>query len=173
MTITRPDASEFAPFYAGYVGKVSPPDPVAMLKNQLTTFERLSSISDDQGNYQYATGKWSVKELLGHMADTERVFGYRLVRIARGDQTPLAGFDENAWAAAAPHARRHVTEVAGELIAVRHATIALVESLDGASIGHTGVANNTPISARALCWIIPGHAQHHLDILRDRYGVKI
>lgn len=173
MTITRPEASEFAPFYAGYVGKVSPPDPVEMLKNQLTTFERLTSLSDDQGNYQYATGKWSVKELLGHVADAERVFGYRLVRIARGDQTPLAGFDENAWAAAAPHARRHVAAVVNELIAVRHATIALVESLDGATIGNTGVANNASISARALCWIIPGHAQHHLDILRDRYGVKL
>jgi hypothetical protein len=173
MTITRPEAAEYAPFYAGYVGKVSPPDPMEMLKNQVIAFERLRSMSDDQGNHQYATGKWRVKELLGHVADSERVFGYRLVRIARGDQTPLAGFDENAWAATAPHARRRVAELLDELIAVRRSTIALIESLDGASIGNTGVANEQPVSARALCWIIPGHAQHHLDILRDRYGVKL
>ena len=173
MIIARPDASEFAPFYSGYVGKVSPPDPAAMLRNQLTVFERLRSTPDDLGNFQYATGKWSVKEVLGHMADAERVFAYRLVRIARGDQTPLAGFDENAWAAAAPHGRRHITAVVDELIAVRRSTLALIDSIDDAQIGNSALANNLPVSARALCWIIPGHAQHHLDILRDRYHVKI
>jgi hypothetical protein len=173
MIISRPDASEFAPFYSSYVGKVSPPDPVEMLKNQLTVFERLRSMPDDLGNHQYATGKWTAKEVLGHMSDTERVFAYRLVRIVRGDQTPLAGFDENAWAAAAPHKRRHVTAVVDELVAVRRSTMALIESVEDAQIGNSSLANNTPVSARALCWIIPGHAQHHLDILRDRYSVKI
>jgi uncharacterized damage-inducible protein DinB len=173
MTISRPDPSEFAPFYAGYVGKVSPPDPMEMLKNQLTVFERLRAMSNDQGNFQYATGKWTVKEVLGHMADTERVFTYRLVRIARGDQTPLAGFDENAWAAAAPHRHRNIAAVVDEMMAIRRSTLALVDSLDDGQVGNTAMANNKPVSARALCWIIPGHAQHHLDILRDRYQVKI
>ena len=173
MIISRPDASEFAPFYAGYVGKVSPPDPQEMLRNQLTVFERLRSMADDLGNFQYANGKWTVKEVLGHMSDTERVFTYRLVRIVRGDQTPLAGFDENAWAAAAPHGRRHITAVADELVAVRRSTMALIDSIEDAQIGNSALANNKAVSARALCWIIPGHAQHHLDILRDRYNVKI
>ena len=173
MIIARPYASEFAPFYAGYVGKVSPPDPTSMLGNQLTVFERLRSMGDDLGNFQYATGKWTVKEVLGHMSDTERVFTYRLVRIVRGDQTPLAGFDENAWAAAAPHGRRHITAVVDELVAVRRSTMALIDSIEDAQIGNSALANNNSISARALCWIIPGHAQHHLEILRDRYAVKI
>jgi len=112
-----------------------------------------------------------VKELIGHMADTERVFTYRLLRIARADKAPLAGFDENAWAAVAPHGKRRLADVVDELIAVRRSTIALVESLDDTAIANAGVANNSPVTARAICWIIPGHAQHHLGVLHERYGV--
>jgi uncharacterized damage-inducible protein DinB len=172
MTITPPDPREFNAFYAGYVGKVPAGGPLAMLKSQIAVFERLAALPNNDGNHRYADGKWSVKEVLGHMADAERVFSYRLVRIARGDTTPLAGFDENAWAAVAPHGRRTLAAVVQELIAVRRATISLVESLDETAIANTSVANNHPISARAICWIIPGHAQHHLDVLRERYGVN-
>jgi DinB superfamily len=169
MTLTKPQETEFAPFYAGYVGKVS--DPVALLAEQIAAFEKLRGLAESVGDHRYAEGKWSVKELVGHMADTERVFGYRLIRIARGDQTPLAGFDENAWAAVAPHRKRPLAAVVDELIAVRRSTIALVESLDDTAMANAGVANNNPVTARAICWIIPGHAQHHLDVLRERYGV--
>jgi hypothetical protein len=170
MTIPRPAPSEFATFYAGYVGQVS--DPVALLTEQIAAFEKLRGLAETVGDHRYAEGKWSVKELVGHMADAERVFGYRLVRIARGDRTPLAGFDENAWAAVAPHGKRPLAAVVDELIAVRRSTIALVESLDETAIANTGVANNNPVTARAICWIIPGHAQHHLEVLRERYGVS-
>lgn len=170
MTIARPAQSEFNPFYAGYVGKVS--DPVALLKDQIAAFEKLRGLAETVGDHRYAEGKWSVKELVGHMADTERVFTYRLLRIARADKAPLAGFDEKAWAAVAPHARRRLAEVVDELIAIRRSTIALIESLDDTAIANTGVANNSPVTARAICWIIPGHAQHHLDVLAERYGVK-
>lgn len=172
MTIAQPHPSEFNAFYAGYVGKVPASGPLAMLKDQIAVFETLAALPDSEGNHRYADGKWSVKEVLGHMADAERVFTYRLVRIARGDKTPLAGFDENAWAAAAPHSTRTIAAVVNELVAIRRATVALVESLDDPAVGNTGVANNHPISARAICWIIPGHAQHHLDVLREWYGVK-
>lgn len=173
MTIQKPFETEFAAFYAGYVSKVSPQGPVALLEDQLDAFDLLRKLREDQGNHRYAEGKWSVKELAGHVADAERVFGYRLLRIARADQTPLAGFDEKAWAATAPHGNRRLADVADELIAVRRATIALVASLDEAALSHTAVANNKAVSARAICWIIPGHAQHHLDILRERYAVKV
>ena len=169
MTIPRPQDTEFAPFYAGYVGNVS--DPVALLKDQIAAFETLRGLADAKGDHRYADGKWSVKEVLGHMADAERVFGYRLVRIARADKTPLSGFDENAWAAVAPHGKRPLAGVADELIAVRRSTIALVESLDETALANMALANNNPVTARAICWIIPGHAQHHLDVLRERYGV--
>ena len=172
MTITRPAPTEFAQFYAGYIGKVSDHGPVAALTAQIAELERLRSMPEDKGNYRYADGKWSVKDVLGHISDAERVFTYRLTRIARGDQTPLAGFDENAWAKTAPHGRRPVADVVDELIAIRRSTLALLSSLDDATLSNTGVANNNPVSARAICWILAGHTRHHLDILSERYGVK-
>ena len=172
MTMTRPQPSEFAQFYAGYIGSVPDSGPVALMTEQIGTLERLKSLPEDQGNYAYADGKWSVKEVIGHLADAERVFSYRLTRIARGDQTPLAGFDENAWAKAAPHRRHKLADVVEELIAVRRSTLALMHSLDESSIGNTVVANNNPVSARAICWILAGHTKHHLDVLGERYGVK-
>lgn len=173
MTIPQPQSSEFNPFYAGYVAKVPANGPVALLGSQIGAFERLRALPEADGNHRYAEGKWSVKELLGHIADAERVFCYRLLRIARGDKTPLAGFDENAWAATAPHGTRRLADVVDELIAVRRATLALVNSLNDAALSGTTLANNNAVSGRAICWIMPGHAQHHLDILRERYGVKI
>ena len=172
MTIHRPDPSEFAAFYAGYVGKVPDRGPAHLLAEQIRSFEALRSLPDDKADYRYADGKWTVKELIGHVTDAERVFSYRLTRIARGDKTPLAGFDENAWARTAPHGRRPMAAVVDELIAVRRSTLALIDSLDETSIANIGVANNHPVSARAICWIMAGHTKHHLDILLERYGVK-
>jgi len=172
MKFTRPDQSEFAPFYAGYVGKVPDSGPAALMKEQIGQLDTLRALPEDKANYAYGAGKWSVKELIGHVADAERVFSYRLTRIARGDKTPLSGFDENAWAKTAPHARRRIADVVDEMIAVRRATLALVDSLDESTIGNVGLANNNSISARAICWIMAGHTKHHLDILAERYGVK-
>ena len=120
--------------------------PAAFLAAQLAEFERIRGLADTKGDLRYAEGKWSVKEVLGHMADAERVFAYRLLRIARADKTPLAGFDENAWAEIAPHGRRPLADVVDDLIAVRRATITLVDSLDEAALGNVGVANNNPVS---------------------------
>lgn len=173
MTITQPQETEFAPFYAGYIAKVSTTGPIALLENQLDAFDLLRKVPADESNHRYAHDKWSVKEVVGHVADAERVFSYRLLRIARADETPLAGFDENAWAKTAPHGNRRLADVADELIAVRRSTIALVASLDETMLARTALANNKSVSARAICWIIPGHAQHHLEILRERYGVKV
>ena len=171
MTINRPQQSEFAEFYAGYVSKVPESGPVAALKDQISTLEKLKSLPEDKANYAYADGKWSVKEVIGHCADAERVFAYRLTRIARGDKTPLAGFDENLWAKTAPHKRRPMRAVVDEMIAVRGATLALMESLDETAIANSTTANNKDITGRALCWIIAGHAGHHLGILHERYGI--
>ena len=170
ISIDRPQASEFNEYYARYVGKVSG-DPVAALKGQMAAFEKLRGLPESTGEHRYAEGKWSVKEVLGHMADTERLFSYRLLHIARGDAAALPGMDEKVWSASAPHASRRIADVADEMIAVRRATIALVESLDAAAAARTGVASGFPVSARALVWILPGHAQHHLDVLTDRYGI--
>lgn len=173
MTISRPDPSEFAPFYAGYVGKVPESGPAPLLEQQIGDLEKLRSLPEDKANYAYADGKWTVKELIGHVADAERVFSYRLTRIARGDTTPLAGFDENAWARTAPHGRRPMTAVVDEMIAVRRATLALIDSLDETAVSNVGLANNNSVSGRAICWIIAGHTQHHLDVVREKYGVAM
>jgi hypothetical protein len=173
MTIPRPQESEYPKFYAGYIGKVAASGPLALLESQRPAFAALGTLDEERGDYRYADGKWTVKEVLGHMADAERVFAYRLLRIARGDQTPLAGFDENAWAVTAPHARRRLKDIADEMSAIRDSSVAFYRSLDETAVVRQGTANNAPITARALAWILPGHAQHHLDILRERYGLRI
>lgn len=172
MTIAKPQAAEFNEFYAGYIGKVPATGPLALLHAQIPAFDALAALSDQDANYRYAADKWSVKEVLLHMSDTERLFSYRLLHVTRGDQAPLAGMDEKKWMAAAPHQHRRIADVAQEMLAVRRATIALVESLDAAALARTGTANSFPISARALCWILPGHAQHHLEVLREKYRIS-
>jgi len=170
--ISKPAPEEFASFYAGYIDRVSESGPVAALEKQRTALAALAALPDEKANHRYADDKWTVKEVLGHMADAERVFSYRMLRIARGDTTPLAGFDEALWAASAPHRHRPVADIVGELLAVREATLALIGSMDDAALVRTAVANGKPVSARALCWIAAGHAQHHLLILSERYNVR-
>lgn len=168
----RPEPTEHAPFYAGYIALVSDAGPVAALEAQRTAIRRLATLSERDAEHRYAEGRWSVKELLGHVADTERVFAYRLLRIARADATPLAGFDENLWAASAPHHARPVARVVHDLLAVREATLSLVESLDPAALLRSTEANGRLVSGRSLCWMLAGHAQHHLAILQARYGLQ-
>jgi hypothetical protein len=172
MNMKRPDQSEFAPFYAGYIGKVPDSGPGPLMKEQIEQLEKLRALPEDKANHAYAPDKWTVKELIGHLSDAERVFSYRLTRIARGDKTPLSGFDENAWAKTAPHGKRKMADVIDEMIAVRRSTLALMDSLDDSMISNVGLANNNSVSARAICWIMAGHTKHHLDILAERYGVK-
>ncbi len=169
--ITKPGEAEYAPFYAAYVNQVTPSGPVTGLEAQRADIERFRDLPDDRADYRYAEGKWSVKEVLGHLSDAERVFAYRLLRAARADLTPLSGFDENAWAVSAPHAHRPIGAIVDELLAVRMSTLALVGSLDHAALERSVEANGKLVTARALCWIIPGHAAHHLAILRERYGL--
>jgi uncharacterized damage-inducible protein DinB len=171
MVISKPTEGEFAAYYAGYIGKVPEAGPVAALEAQRAEIASLRGLSDERGVHRYAEGKWSVKEVLGHLSDAERVFGYRLLRIARADTTPLAGFDENQWAATAPHHHRSTADVVDELLAVRAATLALIRSLDEPALARSGVANGQPVTGRAICWILAGHTQHHLHILHERYGV--
>jgi hypothetical protein len=173
MTIAKPQTSEFNEYYGRYIDKVGSNGPVEQLQAQVATFHRLGHLSEKDAGSRYADGKWSVKEVIGHMADVERLFSYRLLHLARGDQAPLPGMDEKAWSATAPHDGRRLPAITNEMISVRFATIMLVESLDEAALARAGVASGFPITARALCWILPGHAQHHLDVLRDRYHITV
>jgi uncharacterized damage-inducible protein DinB len=129
----------------------------------------LAELPDARGDHRYAEDKWSIRQLVGHVSDAERNFTYRARRIARGDATPLAAFDENAYAETAGSERRTLSSLAAELKAVREATLALFSSLPDDAWTRTGTASGKMVSVRALAYIAAGHAQHHLKILKERY----
>jgi uncharacterized damage-inducible protein DinB len=169
----RPESSEYAPFYHGYVATVPEGDVVALLRqNGGELHDALAAIPEDRGGFRYADGKWSIREVVGHMIDAERIFTYRALRIARGDTTPLAAFDENEYVKTAGSEARTLSNLVRELGAVREASVQLFESLPDDAWGRSGVASGKNISVRALAYITAGHAMHHLKILRERYGVK-
>jgi hypothetical protein len=172
LLITRPGRDEADSYYDRYINKVSDENLGDQLTHQLRELEQLfEDVTDRAALSRYAPGKWSIKEILGHLADTERIFMHRLLRIARGDSTPLPGFDENAYVPAGRFDERPLPMLLAELRAVRLSTTALIEGLPDDSWAHRGVANNQPISARALAFIIVGHWAHHLGVLRERYGL--
>ncbi len=121
--------------------------------------------------HRYAPGKWSVKQVVGHLCDGERVFAYRALRFARADRTPLPGFDETLWVPEGNFDARPIDDLALEYRAVRSASIALFASLAPEALARIGVANDTPMSVRALAWTIAGHELHHRGLLIERYGL--
>ena len=169
----RPEAGEFDEFYRGYVDLIPEgADPRDVLRDQLTQIPGLLiTVSEVAAQHRYAEGKWSIKEVVGHLCDTERVFSYRLLRLVRGDRTPLSGFDENAYVPAGRFDTRRLGDLVSEWEAARQSTLALVESADPDAFSSSGMANGVVVSARAIVFIVAGHTQHHVEILRVRYGV--
>lgn len=166
----RPAATEYAGWYAGYVGLVPDGDVVTTLRDQGRTLcDTLAGVPESRGGHRYAEGKWSIREVVGHVIDAERIFAYRALRIARGDATPLASFDENAYTAAAGSDTRPLADLVDELRAVREATVRLFASLPAEAWSRTGVASDQPVSVRALAFITAGHAMHHGQVLAARY----
>jgi hypothetical protein len=171
LHVGRPDASEHAPFYAGYIERVTE-EPLVALENQAAaTAAILRRIPASSAGHRYAEGKWTVRDMVGHIADTERIFSYRALRIARGDSTPLPGFDEAVYAKAAGADGRNWEDLVRDLAVVRAATVALFRSFDADAWRRAGVANGAAITVRALAHIIVGHERHHLDVLKSRYGL--
>ena len=172
VLITRPAPDESIPYYHRYIDKVSDEELGTQLAQQLHEVEQLfENVTDRDALARYAEGKWSIKEVLGHLADTERIFTYRLLRIARGDATPLEGYDENAYVPAGRFDDSPLPMLLSQFRAVRLSTSALLEGLPEEAWGRWGEANGSPITARALAYIIVGHVAHHLGVLRDRYGL--
>ncbi len=162
----------FPPFYQRYVDLVPEKDIVSALDEQgRKTASLLRSISDEKASFRYAPEKWSVKQVVGHFTDAERIFGYRALAIARGETKSLPGFDENAYAASGESDRRSIGELADEYETVRRSTVALFKGLSENAWDRSGVANDAPVDVRGLAYIILGHERHHLRVLRDRYGV--
>jgi uncharacterized damage-inducible protein DinB len=170
---TRPESSEYAPFYHKYVESVPDVDVVTALRQGgRELLDTVASIPEDRGGFRYAEGKWSIREVIGHVIDGERIFTYRALRMARGDTTPLAQFDENEYVKTAGSDSRTLSNLSREFGAVREASVQLFESLPDEAWGRFGVASGKDISVRALAYITAGHAMHHLRILRERYGVR-
>jgi len=167
---TPPGTGEYAEFYAGYVKRVPAGDVVATIRDQLPeTMALLSGVDPERTKSGYAPGKWSIRDVVLHMADTERVMAYRALRIARADTTPLASFDENAWTPMAGANARSMDSLLGELEATRRATVAMLEGLPAEAWARVGTASGKPVSVRALAWIIAGHERHHVAVIRERY----
>ncbi len=168
--MTRPDSTEYAPYFEKYISLVPEGDIVATLGKQIEgTLGLLRSLSEAQGDLRYAPGKWSVKEVIGHLIDTERIFAYRALRFARNDATPLPGFDENSYVDNASFGARSLADLADEFELVRKSNLYLFKNLDGESSARHGLSNNNEISVRALAYITAGHELHHAGILRSRY----
>lgn len=171
MMIDRPTRDEYAPFYQTYLDALPEDVPILdLLESQLSeTLAAWRALPERRWDDRYAPGKWSVRELAGHVTDTERIFAYRAVRAARGDATPLPGFDENEYVRHAGFAVRRLDSIADEFEHLRAANLALFRSLSADALARRGVANGHPFSVRAILHIMAGHEAHHLRILRERY----
>lgn len=169
-TYDRPAPGEYNEFYAGYIAGVPDGDLLAILEQQGREAQALlGALAEPKGNYAYAPGKWTLKDVILHIADAERVFGYRALRIARGDEMNLHPFDENAWVPRAGATRRTLQDLLAELAAVRAATLAMLRHLPPDTPARQGTASGKAITVRALAWIMAGHERHHLRIIRERY----
>ena len=166
----RPDTTEYSSYYGRYVAAVPEGDVMAVLRRDRDEWQTMiAELTESRGGHRYAKDKWSIREVIGHVSDTERVFSYRAFRIARGDKTPLASFDQDEYVKTANSDRRTLSSLAAELLSVRESTLALFTALPDEAWTRTGTASDNPVSVRALAYITAGHAQHHLKIVREQY----
>ncbi len=166
----RPEPSEYDPYYEHYVSLVTGDDIKAALAAQPAELEALfADVPVDKGIFAYATGKWTIKELLGHLIDGERMFAYRIFRIARGDKTPIEGFEQDGYIENAHSNGRSFTDLLSEFDLLRQANMLFFNNLKDDAWTRTGTANKVEISVRAIAFIMAGHIRHHTDILKARY----
>jgi hypothetical protein len=166
----RPTAAEFAPFYNTYVSKTQHHDVVEELSLSVAGMAAfLNALPAEKADYAYAPGKWTIKQVLQHCIDTERIMAYRALCVARGESQSLPGFDENAYAATAQVGHRSLKQLTDELMHARASSVLLFQSFDAVDLQRLGTANGQPISANALGFIIVGHVLHHQQVLTERY----
>ncbi|HVO35178.1 MAG TPA: DinB family protein [Gemmatimonadales bacterium] len=175
ITIARPASAEYVPYFARYVDLVPEGDILDLLRRQVDeTAALVGTLSDRDADYRYAEGKWSIKEVIGHLADAERIFLYRALCFARGEPKELPGWDENEYVARAAFGARALADLVAELKAARAASVSLYAGLDQEELLRKGTANQRGYSVRAVAYITAGHERHHCDIIRERYlpGLK-
>lgn len=165
----RPQADEFPVYYKGYIDTVAD-DVLLELENQIESLPKfLSAISEEKASFAYAEGKWTIKEVLGHMLDTERIMSYRALCFARRDETALPGFDENVYVKHAHFNDRTLQSLLDEFVVLRKSTMYLLKSFNQEELNRSGISNDKPITVRALIFILAGHVNHHQHILKERY----
>ncbi len=168
--IQRPHPSEYAPYASLYIGIVPEGDILEMLDRQIEdTCSFLNGIDEKAASFRYAPGKWNIKEIVGHLSDTERVFAYRALRFARGDRTPLPGFEQDDYVEHGGFDGRGIEDVVSEFHAVRMASLALFRSCDEAALMRKGTASGFGFTVRTIPFIVAGHELHHLSVIRERY----
>jgi len=168
--IARPGQDEYAPHYATYISKVKSDDLIAELDSSMKDFiSFIRTVPEAKLDYRYQDGKWTIREIIIHLMDAERIFTYRALRFSRNDQTPLSGFDENEYVPESNAATRSLDSLIEEYSALRNSTIALYKNFTPQMTMRTGIANGKEISVRALGYVIPGHEIHHMGVIKDRY----
>lgn len=169
--LIRPQPDEYPRYYETYVRQAPEGEILDLLEKQVQeTRALLAPLSEERALHRYAPGKWSIKEILGHLIDSERVFAYRALRFCRQDPTPLPGFDQDAFVARAGFDRRSLPDLLEEFAVVRAASLSLFRTWDEADVLRRGTANNGKFTARAMPYIVLGHERHHLSVIRERYA---
>jgi hypothetical protein len=166
---SRPESNEYAPYYGKYISLVPAGDILVTLERQAPETAALLARPEADGDFRYAPGKWSLKESLGHVIDSERVFCYRAMRFARNDKTPLAGFEQDDYVKDGPFGHCSLAALVKEFAAVRTATVLMFRALDEAAWTRRGLANNNEVTVRALAYIIAGHELHHRGLFQQKY----
>lgn len=166
----RPESAEHPAYYTHYIGLVKGDNILKQLENQVIDIQAIiSEIPEEKENYAYAAGKWTIKEVLGHIIDTERILAYRALRFARKDKTNLPGFDENEYVANSDYNNRTLYDIAHEFAIVRESNLALFKHFSDDALNQKGTANNNEASVRAILYMIAGHATHHLNVIKTKY----
>lgn len=170
LQISPPAAETLSTYYQTYVKNITEDDLIDALTNATAEIEGfLKLIPKEKEEYRYAEGKWMLKEVIGHICDTERIMSYRALRIARNDKTPLAGFEENDYVKSSNFYKRNLNSIGVEYLLVRESSIALFTSLEEEDFDKYGTANDNPVSVRALLFMIIAHQRHHFNVIRERY----
>ena len=169
-TIRRPEASEYNEYYDKYVSLIDESDLMSTLEEQIREARDLfAGFPEERGSHAYAEGKWTIKEVISHLLDGERIFAYRLLRIARGDETPLEGFEQDGYIENSHANQRSFSDLMCEFGELRAANLRLMRSFDETDWGRRGTASGSPVTVRALAFIMAGHVRHHLNIIQERY----
>ncbi len=166
----RPEANEFAEYYNNYISKIDGNGVMPILENQPDELRSvISTLPEEKGTFAYDEGKWTIKEVLSHLIDGERIFAYRILRISRGDETPIEGFEQEGYIENSNANNRSFAELLDEFELQRKSNLLLLKNIDDTGSRRMGTASGYPISVRALAYISAGHVRHHMGILKERY----